>query len=268
MTARVSYLMIVKDCFGHLFHIEDANVARKRALLVVISFFIMVPLSSQRDMANLSKTSRLSVIIDTLLVFAVAGNAPILNSLYDRYFRVDGDILGSDSVFLESNYTYNITAASTGAGDSLGTVDSNDYPTPFQLWIKFLQHDAFRVEWNTMFSGLGVLSFAFVCQHSAFIIAGSLENPTVARWTIVTKSSLCFCVSLALLCGITGYLGYFDDTSGNILNSLPIDSWSANTARTMLGVTMLFVYPMGTLLRRIPVENCSPQERSLSFVVH
>jgi hypothetical protein len=34
------------------------------------------------------------------------------------------------------------------------------------------------VNGSTVFIGLGVLGFAFVCQHSAFLNAGSLERPT------------------------------------------------------------------------------------------
>ena len=39
--------------------------------------------------------------------------------------------------------------------------------------IDLLKNDI--VHPKTVFVGLGVLSFAFVCQHSAFIIAGSLK---------------------------------------------------------------------------------------------
>ena len=47
---------------------------------------------------------------------------------------------------------------------------------------------------STIFIGLGVLSFAFVCQHSAFIVAGSLERPTKARWGKATARALSLCV--------------------------------------------------------------------------
>lgn len=100
------------------------------------------------------------------------------------------------------------------------------------------------IRMDTIFVGLGVLSFAFVCQHSAFIIAGSLDNPTKSRWATCTQIALLFACGLALACGVGGFVGFQDDTQGNILNSLDPQSLPANMARGLLGSTMLFVYPM------------------------
>jgi len=105
-------------------------------------------------------------------------------------------------------------------------------------WTKSIVHT------ETIFVGLGVLSFAFVCQHSAFIIAGSLENPTKDRWASVTRIALLFSCGLALCCGVGGFVGFQENIQGNILNSLEEDSLPANIARALLGTTMLFVYPM------------------------
>lgn len=154
-------------------------------------------------MADLAKTSRISVIIDCLLVLVVAYKSPIS---IDRVAS-----LASDTEFLETNF-----------------------------WIHT----------ETIFVGLGVLSFAFVCQHSAFIIAGSLERPTLARWSQVTQAALMVCASLALLCGSSGYLGFLDDTRGNIINNLQVTDILSNVARGMLGTTMLFVYPMESFVAR------------------
>jgi hypothetical protein len=149
-------------------------------------------------MADLAKTSRLSVLIDTLLVLVVAYKSPVS---WDR---------------LEIVW------------------DEPDF------WIRM----------ETIFVGLGVLSFAFVCQHSAFIIAGSLDNPTITRWSRVTKSALMLCVCLATLCGVSGYLGFLKNTKGNILNNMQTDDRMSNVARSFLGTTMLFVYPMESFVAR------------------
>ena len=194
--AMLSYLMIVKDSFSGMLGMEE----QKRAILLVISLGIMVPLSSQRDMADLAWTSRLSVFIDTAMVGIVVYNAPFLQSLEE-----------------------------VGGFSNLVVDDA--------------------IHWDTLFVGLGVLSFAFVCQHSAFIIAGSLEKPTTIRWAKVTRLALCFCAILATTCGVTGYVGYLDATDGNILNNLG-NGWSANMARGMLGCTMLFVYPLESFVAR------------------
>jgi sodium-coupled neutral amino acid transporter 11 len=200
--AMLSYLMIVKDSFSLMVGVDPDDLYMKRAILVAVSLTIMVPLSSQRDMANLSFTSRFSVVIDSILVLLVAINAPISESM-ER-------IGGISTLFTASQI----------------------------------------IHWDTIFVGLGVLSFAFVCQHSAFIIAGSLDRPTVKRWSNVTRSALMLCACLALTCGATGYLGFLDDTQGNVLNNLSDTSVSAMAARGMLGVTMLFVFPLECFVAR------------------
>ncbi|CAB9524972.1 Putative sodium-coupled neutral amino acid transporter 11 [Seminavis robusta] len=202
--AMLSYLMIVKDTFSVALGIPQDDLPRKRAVLFVISFLIIVPLSAQRDMADLAKTSRISVFIDILLVLVVAYKSPLD---LDR-----ANVLWHDQDFIEHN-----------------------------LWIHT----------ETIFVGLGVLSFAFVCQHSAFIIAGSLERPTLARWSNVTNAALVVCAALALTCGTAGYLGFLQATQGNIINNLPMTGdILSNTARGMLGTTMLLVYPMESFVAR------------------
>jgi hypothetical protein len=150
-------------------------------------------------MADLAKTSRLSVIFDLLMVILVVYTSPWIENLNEQGWS----LITSSTLHID-----------------------------------------------TVFVGIGVLSFAFVCQHSAFIIAGSLERPTRSRWASSTKAALLFCVVLASLCGFTGYAGYQEHTMGNILNNLPDGTWSANLARGLLGITMLFVYPMESFVAR------------------
>jgi sodium-coupled neutral amino acid transporter 11 len=101
----------------------------------------------------------------------------------------------------------------------------------------------------TFFIGLGVLSFAYVCQHASFVIAGSLQNPTNDRWSKVTKSAVITCGTLLTSCGVIGYLGFQDGTQGNILNSFlsypnEATTIAANIARGLLCCAVFFVYPI------------------------
>jgi sodium-coupled neutral amino acid transporter 11 len=216
--AMVSYLMIVKDSWSSVFHVGVSPTA-KAAVLLVISLTIMVPLSSQRDVADLAKTSRLNVVIDTLLVALVAVNAPVRETLTRL-------------------------AAEGNNETTMGDHHLNQHTSIASILV----HDTIRP--RTLFVGLGVLSFAYVCQHSAFIIAGSLDRPTQTRWDRVTKIALTLCGCLALAIGTTGYLAYQEETQGNILNNLNAESASANMARAMLGTTMLFVYPLESFVAR------------------
>jgi hypothetical protein len=111
---------------------------------------------------------------------------------------------------------------------------------------------------NTFFIGIGVLCFAFVCQHSAFIIASSLERPTRKRWNTVTALSITTCVILAIIMGVGGYLGFMADTDGDILVNLSKyaaeadakTKLAATIAQALLCMTMFFVYPMDLFVAR------------------
>jgi len=101
-----------------------------------------------------------------------------------------------------------------------------------------------------LFVGLGVLSTAMACQHSAFIVSGSLRSHTSTRWKIVTVSSISFATVLCAIMGFCGFLGFLDNTHGNILNNFDAGSVAANGARTLLAITMFFTYPMESFVAR------------------
>ena len=224
--AMISYLMIVKQTFGTLLLGTEEDVLAnraialdttymRRAILLIISISIMLPIACKRDMADLAQTSRFNVLVDTLLVGLVAFTSPI-------WYSKNSDDNGDAALDNSNDNTTN---------DGVVATD----------WF-------FRGD--TIFVGLGVLSFAYVCQHSAFIIAGSLEKPTAQRWSTVTTTALILCGILNLICGIMGYLGYREGTQGNILENLGRNNLPANIARAMLGITMLFVYPVESFVTR------------------
>ena len=109
-----------------------------------------------------------------------------------------------------------------------------------------------RNDWlnPTIFIGLGILSTAMACQHSAFIVSGSLANKTRARWAAVTYRSITTATILCLIMGIFGYLGFLDNTMGDILNNFDEGSPAANGARGLLAITMFFTYPMESFVAR------------------
>lgn len=189
--AMVSYLMIIKQTLPSLIGLTDSPLM----VLFVSSLCIILPLSSLRDMANLSKTSTLSVMLDCVTVLIVVALSPVRESLSE----------------------------SDGIGNLL-------IRSPSVV---------------SFFVGIGILSFAFVCQHSAFLIAGSLENPTQKRWSQSVTIALISCGILAIICGSVGFIGYREMTSGNILNNI-----NSNTARACMCLCMCFVYPMESYVAR------------------
>lgn len=102
----------------------------------------------------------------------------------------------------------------------------------------------------TLFIGLGILSVAMACQHSSFIVYGSLENGTMKRWTTVTGYSIGISTVLCAFLGISGFMGYLDETQGDILNNFNGHTFAENGARALLAVTMFFTYPMESFVGR------------------
>ena len=97
---------------------------------------------------------------------------------------------------------------------------------------------------STWFAGVSVMSFAFVCQHSSFIVFNSLKNNTIENWNRVTHCSMLISLVLCLILSITGYLNFQSDTKGDILNNYSYKNTAINIARALLAMTMVFTYPM------------------------
>jgi sodium-coupled neutral amino acid transporter 11 len=201
----LSYLMLVKDTLGQLLG-YDGSIC-----LIISSLAVMLPLSLQRDMADLAKTSRFSVLFNIGLVGIIAMYSPT-----------------SESISNAGGFT------------------------------SILSQSTVR---PTCFIGLGIISFAFSCHHSALIIAGSLENPTRLRWSRASWSALGFCTILSIIMGTAGYVGFREETIGNILNnfmtpeevSIPeqlTSAKAATVARCFLCGTMFFVYPLESFVCR------------------
>jgi sodium-coupled neutral amino acid transporter 11 len=114
-------------------------------------------------------------------------------------------------------------------------------------FLEVLKQDGIQ---STLFIGLGILSTAMACQHSAFIVANSLENKTRNRWRIVTNQSIGMSTILCAILGVCGYLGFLGLTQGDVLNNFPLDSTQADAARMLLAFTMYVTYPMESFVAR------------------
>ena len=101
-----------------------------------------------------------------------------------------------------------------------------------------------------LFIGFGVMSFAMTVQHSALLLGNSFKDKTPERWAQVTFRAVALATILCLGMGIFGYLGFLDDTRGNVLKNFDVDSVMANAGRALLAVTMFFTYPMEAFVAR------------------
>ena len=91
----------------------------------------------------------------------------------------------------------------------------------------------------TIFAGFGAISFAFVCQHSSFLVYRSMSKRGVERWTYVTKWSVAIALVMGMILALGGYWNFADQTEGNILNNFSTKHKPASVARGFLAVTMV-----------------------------
>lgn len=103
---------------------------------------------------------------------------------------------------------------------------------------------------TSLFAGIGTMSFALVCQHNSFLLFQSLESPTMVKWRKVAAQSITFGFLICLAFGLVGFLAFYPEVEGDILNNFPVDSHSVSIARGVLAATMLFTYPVELYVSR------------------
>ncbi|KAK0732593.1 transmembrane amino acid transporter protein-domain-containing protein [Apiosordaria backusii] len=106
-----------------------------------------------------------------------------------------------------------------------------------------------------IWSAIGVISFAFVCHHNSLLIYGSLEKPTIDRFSKVTHYSTAVSMFACLLMALAGFLTFGDKTQGNVLNNFPADNTMVNVARLCFGLNMLTTLPLEAFVCREVMMN-------------
>lgn len=96
---------------------------------------------------------------------------------------------------------------------------------------------------------------AFVCHHNSLLIYGSLEKPTIDRFTRVTHYSTGISMVACLLMALSGFLTFGDKTLGNVLNNFPADNTMVNVARLCFGLNMLTTLPLEAFVCREVMLN-------------
>lgn len=135
-------------------------------------------------------------------------------------------------------------------------------------------------DWNMLiindgiFQAIGVISFgmfchstplhylhsvltptAFVCHHNSLLIYGSLEKPTINRFSRVTHISTAVSMFACLIMALSGFLTFGDKTQGNVLNNFPADNTMVNVARLCFGLNMLTTLPLEAFVCREVMFN-------------
>jgi len=137
------------------------------------------------------------------------------------------------------------------------------------------------MNYMNIFGAIGIFSFSFVCHHTVLLLFSSLKKPSTRRFGIVVHLTVFLSACVMLTIGFFGSIAFQNRTQGNILNSLPLNSFPSNLARIAIGMTMVFTIPIemyvcrtaavalltGTILRKAKIPKIGKfKPRKLTLV--
>ncbi|XP_051565564.1 putative sodium-coupled neutral amino acid transporter 11 isoform X1 [Myxocyprinus asiaticus] len=70
-------------------------------------------------------------------------------------------------------------------------------------------------KWNAV-QAVAVMSFAFICHHNSFMIYGSLKEPTLSNWSLVTHVSVGLALLVSVIFAAAGYATFTGYTQGKL----------------------------------------------------
>ncbi|XP_052037105.1 putative sodium-coupled neutral amino acid transporter 11 isoform X1 [Apodemus sylvaticus] len=102
---------------------------------------------------------------------------------------------------------------------------------------------------------VGVMSFAFICHHNCFLVYGSLEEPTVAKWRRIIHTSILVSVFICVLFATCGYLTFTGFTQGDLFENYCRSDDLVTFGRLCYGITVILTYPIECFVTREVVAN-------------
>ncbi|XP_024435678.2 putative sodium-coupled neutral amino acid transporter 11 isoform X3 [Desmodus rotundus] len=102
---------------------------------------------------------------------------------------------------------------------------------------------------------IGVMSFAFICHHNCFLVYGSLEEPTVAKWSRIIHLSTLVSIFICILFATCGYLTFTGFTQGDLFENYCRNDDLVTFGRFCYGATVVLTYPMECFVTREVVAN-------------
>ncbi|KAM6178050.1 putative sodium-coupled neutral amino acid transporter 11 [Rhynchocyon petersi] len=115
--------------------------------------------------------------------------------------------------------------------------------------------DAWVFAKSNAIQAVGVMSFAFICHHNCFLVYGSLEEPTVAKWSHVIHVSVLVSVLISVLFATCGYLTFTGFTQGDLFENYCRNDDLVTFGRFCYGVTVILTYPIECFVTREVIAN-------------
>ncbi|KAF1979072.1 hypothetical protein BU23DRAFT_524772 [Bimuria novae-zelandiae CBS 107.79] len=113
-------------------------------------------------------------------------------------------------------------------------------------------------QWSGAVSALAafpVIVFAYTCHQNMFSILNEISDNSHFRTSSVILASIGSACALYILTGITGYLSYGDNITGNIVNLYPAAAPST-IGRLAIVVLVMFSYPLQIHPCRASIDAC------------
>ncbi|XP_024919487.1 putative sodium-coupled neutral amino acid transporter 11 [Cynoglossus semilaevis] len=102
---------------------------------------------------------------------------------------------------------------------------------------------------------VGVMSFAFICHHNSFLIYGSLEKPTLAKWAQVTHVSVGSALFISAVFAVAGYTTFTGFTQGDIFENYCRDDNLATFGRFCFALSIITTFPLECFVTREVTTN-------------
>ncbi|XP_021121111.1 putative sodium-coupled neutral amino acid transporter 11 isoform X2 [Heterocephalus glaber] len=97
---------------------------------------------------------------------------------------------------------------------------------------------------------VGVMSFALICHHNCFLVYGSLEEPTVPKWSRIVHMSILVSVFICVLFATCGYLTFTGFTQGDLFENYCKSDDLVTFGRFCYGITVILTYPIECFVTR------------------
>ncbi|XP_008582088.1 PREDICTED: putative sodium-coupled neutral amino acid transporter 11 isoform X2 [Galeopterus variegatus] len=102
---------------------------------------------------------------------------------------------------------------------------------------------------------VGVMSFAFICHHNCFLVYGSLEEPTVAKWSKIVHISILVSLFICMLFAACGYLTFTGFTQGDLFENYCRSDDLVTVGRFSYGISVILTYPIECFVTREVIAN-------------
>ncbi|ERE69946.1 putative sodium-coupled neutral amino acid transporter 11 [Cricetulus griseus] len=115
--------------------------------------------------------------------------------------------------------------------------------------------DAWVFAKRNAIQAIGVMSFAFICHHNCFLVYGSLEEPTVAKWCRIIHTSILVSIFICVLFATCGYLTFTGFTQGDLFENYCKSDDLVTFGRFCYGITVILTYPIECFVTREVIAN-------------